>query len=126
MKPKIRLCSIEVRGELMGELMICVGMGFDFTCDVVLIAFLSSQTYKQSLGTNLGVRESKLGILGEKWCEPVRVHSKQRTVRLSELQRAPSVCSLKELFLSECSLEYGRLKRMASLEANGPLTAFLV
>ena len=53
---------------------------------VVLIAFLSSQTYKQTLETNSGVSHLKLGILGEKWCEPVIVHSEQGTVRLSELQ----------------------------------------
>ena len=41
----------------MGELMICVGMVFDFMFDVVLIAFLSSQTYKQTLRTNLGKKK---------------------------------------------------------------------
>jgi len=70
----------------MGELMICARMVFDFMFDVVLIAFLSSQTYKQTLETNSSVSQSKLGILGEKWCELVIVHLEQGTVRLSELQ----------------------------------------
>jgi hypothetical protein len=78
----------------------------------------------------LGVGESKLGILGEKWYEPVRVHSELGTVLLiehaSELQTVLSGITSLERALSEFSLEYSRLKRTASLEANCTLTTFLV
>ena len=111
----------------MGELMICARMVFDFMFDVVLIAFLSSQTYKQTLETNSSVSQSKLGILGEKWCELVIVHLEQGTVRLSELQWAPIVHFLEELRLSELQASSKRvLTGVRSLEVNGSLTTFVV
>ena len=68
------------------ELMNYVEMIFDFMFDVFLKAFLSTWTCKQPLGTNLDVRGSKFGFLGEKWFEPVKNCAELMHSRLSELE----------------------------------------
>jgi len=50
----------------MSELLICVERLFDFEFIVFLEALLCTWTYKQHLGTNLGVERSKIGFWGEK------------------------------------------------------------
>jgi len=62
----------------------CVEMIFDFMFEVFLKALLSSWTCKQSLETYLGVRKSKLGVLGEKGLEPESFSAELMNVRLSQ------------------------------------------
>jgi len=59
-------------------------MVFDFKFDVFLEAFLCTYTCKQPLETNLDIRGSKFGFLGEKGLEPEKNCAELMTVRLSE------------------------------------------
>jgi len=75
----------------MGKLWVCVEMSFDFKFNVFLKVLLCSWTYKQHLGTNLGVRRSKIGFLSEKGHKTVK---KLCRTDDSSLTRAASEMSL--------------------------------